>query len=102
MPVVVGTHALLSDNVTFADLGLAVVDEQHRFGVRQRLILGDKGIGVDVLVMTQRLFQTLAMTAYGDLVASRIDEKPPGRKPVTTTATPIERSDEIAGHSASH
>ena len=96
MPIVVGTHALLSDNVTFADLGLAVVDEQHRFGVRQRLILGDKGIGVDVLVMTATpIPRTLAMTAYGDLVASRIDEKPPGRKPVTTTAMPIERSDEI-------
>ena len=96
MPIVVGTHALLSDNVTFADLGLAVVDEQHRFGVRQRLILGDKGVGVDVLVMTATpIPRTLAMTAYGDLVASRIDEKPPGRKPVTTTAMPIERSDEI-------
>ena len=52
MPIVVGTHALLSDNVHFHDLGLAVVDEQHRFGVRQRLVLGDKGDGVDVLVMT--------------------------------------------------
>lgn len=96
LPIVVGTHALLSDQVQFHDLGLAVVDEQHRFGVRQRLVLGDKGNGVDVLVMTATpIPRTLAMTAYGDLVASRIDEKPPGRKPVNTTAMPIDRSDEV-------
>ena len=96
IPIVVGTHALLSDQVIFHDLGLAVVDEQHRFGVRQRLVLGDKGNGVDVLVMTATpIPRTLAMTAYGDLVASQIDEKPPGRKPVTTTAMPIDRSDDV-------
>ncbi|MEG9862468.1 MAG: ATP-dependent DNA helicase RecG [Parvularculales bacterium] len=96
MPIVVGTHALLSDNVSFNDLGLAVVDEQHRFGVRQRLVLGDKAKGVDVLVMTATpIPRTLAMTAYGDLVASQIDEKPPGRKPVITTAVPLDRSDDV-------
>lgn len=96
MQIVVGTHALLSENVVFDDLGLAVVDEQHRFGVRQRLVLGEKGQGVDVLVMTATpIPRTLAMTAYGDLVASRIDEKPPGRKPITTTAMPLDRTDDL-------
>ncbi len=94
--IVVGTHALLTDGVSFHDLGLGVVDEQHRFGVRQRLVLGDKGNGVDVLVMTATpIPRTLAMTAYGDLQSSRIDEKPPGRKPVKTTFVDLERCDEV-------
>lgn len=94
--IVVGTHALLSDSVIFKNLGLAVVDEQHRFGVRQRLVLGEKGDGVDVLVMTATpIPRTLAMTAYGDLMSSQIDEKPPGRKPITTSALPIQRSDDV-------
>lgn len=94
--IVIGTHALLSDGVVFQDLGIAVVDEQHRFGVRQRLILGEKGQGVDVLVMTATpIPRTLAMTAYGDLMSSQIDEKPPGRKPIVTTSLPIERSDDV-------
>ena len=96
LPIVIGTHALLSDGVEFHDLGLAVVDEQHRFGVRQRLILGEKGQGVDVLVMTATpIPRTLAMTAYGDLMSSQIDEKPPGRKPITTTSLPIDRADDV-------
>ena len=94
--LVIGTHALLSDGVDFHDLGLAVVDEQHRFGVRQRLVLGEKGQGVDVLVMTATpIPRTLAMTAYGDLMSSQIDEKPPGRKPITTTSLPIDRADDV-------
>ena len=94
--IVIGTHALLTDAVEFHDLALGVVDEQHRFGVRQRLVLGEKGNGVDVLVMTATpIPRTLAMTAYGDLLSSRIDEKPPGRKDVTTTALPIERVDDV-------
>ena len=94
--LVIGTHALLSDGVDFHDLGLAVVDEQHRFGVRQRLVLGEKGQGVDVLVMTATpIPRTLAMTAYGDLMSSQIDEKTPGRKPITTTSLPIDRADDV-------
>ena len=96
IPIVIGTHALLTDAVEFHDLALGVVDEQHRFGVRQRLVLGEKGNGVDVLVMTATpIPRTLAMTAYGDLLSSKIDEKPPGRKDVTTTALPIERADDV-------
>ena len=94
--IIIGTHALLSDRVDYQDLGLAVVDEQHRFGVRQRIVLGEKGEHVDVLVMTATpIPRTLAMTAYGDLSSSRIDEKPEGRKPITTTSLPIERCDDV-------
>lgn len=94
--VVIGTHALLSDNIIFKDLGMAVVDEQHKFGVRQRLVLGQKGDGVDLLVMTATpIPRTLAMTAYGDLMSSQIDEKPPGRKPIKTTTLPIQRTDDV-------
>ena len=94
--IVVGTHALLSENVAFADLGLAVVDEQHRFGVRQRIILGQKGNGVDVLVMTATpIPRSLAMTAYGDLEQSRLDEKPAGRLPIDTRVMPNDRLDQV-------
>ncbi len=94
--IIIGTHALLSDRVTYHDLGLAVVDEQHRFGVRQRVVLGEKGSHVDVLVMTATpIPRTLAMTAYGDLLSSQIDEKPTGRKPITTSSVPIERVDDV-------
>ena len=94
--IIVGTHALLSDRVAYYDLGLAVVDEQHRFGVRQRIILGEKGINADVLVMTATpIPRTLAMTAYGDLQSSKIDEKPAGRKSITTTSIPLERIDDV-------
>lgn len=83
--IVIGTHALFQDEVEFADLGLAVIDEQHRFGVHQRLKLSGKGQGTDVLVMTATpIPRTLTLTAYGDMDVSRLDEKPPGRKPIDT------------------
>jgi len=83
--VVVGTHALIQEDVCFLRLGLAVIDEQHRFGVKQRALLGLKGDMPDVLVMTATpIPRTLALTVYGDLSVSIIDELPPGRKPVKT------------------
>lgn len=83
--IVIGTHAIFQDDVEYADLGLAVIDEQHRFGVHQRLQLSGKGKGTDVLVMTATpIPRTLTLTAYGDMDVSRLDEKPPGRKPVET------------------
>ena len=82
---VVGTHAIIQEDVAFARLGLAIVDEQHRFGVRQRLELMKKGNQPDVLVMTATpIPRTLALTIYGDLDVSTIDELPPGRKPIVT------------------
>lgn len=98
-----GTHAIFQDAVEFADLGLAVIDEQHRFGVHQRLALSDKGDkakgGTDVLVMTATpIPRTLTLTAYGDMDVSRLDEKPPGRKPVDTLLIPSEKTEDmIAG-----
>jgi ATP-dependent DNA helicase RecG len=78
-------HALLEDKVKFQNLGLAVIDEQHRFGVEQRSKLWKKNtIPPHVLVMTATLFHTLAMSLYGDLDISVIDELPPGRKPIQT------------------
>ena len=89
MKVVVGTHALIQEDVTFARLGLAIVDEQHRFGVRQRLELFRKGVQPDVLVMTATpIPRTFALTLYGDLDVSSIDQLPPGRKPVITKHVP--------------
>ncbi len=83
--VVVGTQALVSEQVQFADLGVVVVDEQHRFGVRQRAGLSDKGNGPHVLVMTATpIPRTMALTVFGDLEISRIEGMPPGRSPVTT------------------
>jgi ATP-dependent DNA helicase RecG len=85
IPVAVGTHALIEKDVEFAKLGLAIVDEQHRFGVMQRYGLAQKGITPDVLVMTATpIPRTLAMTLYGDLDVSTIDEMPPGRKAIVT------------------
>jgi len=93
--VVVGTHALFQETVAFRDLGLAVVDEQHRFGVHQRLALGDKGEAVDVLVMTATpIPRTLVLTYFGDMDVSTLREKPAGRTPIDTRATPLERLDE--------
>lgn len=83
--LVVGTHALIQDEVRFARLGLAIVDEQHRFGVRQRLALADRGDAPDVLVMSATpIPRSLAMTLYGDLDISLLDERPPGRRPIRT------------------
>lgn len=83
--IVIGTHALFQDEIVFHDLALAVIDEQHRFGVEQRLRLSNKGRGVDILVMTATpIPRTLALTAYGDMDISRLDEKPPGRQPIDT------------------
>lgn len=94
--IVIGTHALFSSDVEFSDLGLVVVDEQHRFGVSQRLSLQDKGRRADVLVMTATpIPRTLALTTYGDMAVSQIREKPPGRKPVVTRALPLGRIDDV-------
>lgn len=83
--IIIGTHAIFQDTINFHNLGVAVIDEQHRFGVHQRLKLSDKGKGVDILVMTATpIPRTLTLTAYGDMDVSRLDEKPPGRKPVDT------------------
>lgn len=83
--VVVGTHALIQEGVEFSNLGLVVIDEQHRFGVIQRASLRQKGINPDVLVMTATpIPRTMALTVYGDLDVSILDEMPPGRKPVIT------------------
>ena len=83
--IVIGTHALIQEDVDFHRLGLVVIDEQHRFGVMQRATLHNKGINADVLVMTATpIPRTLAMTVYGDLDISVIDEMPPGKKPVRT------------------
>jgi ATP-dependent DNA helicase RecG len=87
--IAVGTHALIQEGVRFKRLGLAVVDEQHRFGVLQRDELRRKGLDVDVLVMTATpIPRTLAHTAYGDLDVSLLDERPPGRTPIATRHRP--------------
>jgi len=84
--LVVGTHALFQDAVAYDDLGLAVIDEQHRFGVDQRLLLGSKGDRTDVLVMTATpIPRTLLLTQWGEMEVSRLLEKPAGRKPIRTT-----------------
>jgi ATP-dependent DNA helicase RecG len=94
--VVVGTHALFQESVAFRDLGLAVVDEQHRFGVHQRLALAGKGEAVDLLVMTATpIPRTLVLAYFGDMDVSALTEKPPGRQPIDTRALPIERLDEV-------
>ncbi len=94
--LIVGTHALFQEGVEFDDLALAVIDEQHRFGVHQRLTLAAKGRGVDVLVMTATpIPRTLMLTAYGDMDVSRLLEKPAGRQPVDTRVLPVERLDDV-------
>jgi ATP-dependent DNA helicase RecG len=96
LPLVVGTHALFQEGVAFKDLAFAVIDEQHRFGVHQRLELTAKGQAADVLVMTATpIPRTLMLTAYGDMDASSLTEKPPGRRPVDTRAVPSERQGEV-------
>ena len=90
--ILIGTHALLTDTVTFAHLGLVVIDEQHKFGVNQRLALIRKEKGVNLLVMTATpIPRSLALTVYGDMDVSRLDEKPAGRQPIETRVMPISR-----------
>jgi ATP-dependent DNA helicase RecG len=97
--LVIGTHALVEGAVTFHDLGLVIIDEQHRFGVLQRATLRDKGLRPDVLVMTATpIPRTLALTAFGDLDVSVIRGLPPGRQPIATTARPDSRRDEVHQH----
>jgi ATP-dependent DNA helicase RecG len=94
--IIIGTHALFQETVQLKDLMVAVIDEQHRFGVHQRLNLAAKGKGVDVLVMTATpIPRTLLLTAYGDLEASQLREKPAGRKPIDTRTVPLERLSEV-------
>ncbi|MGX9350262.1 ATP-dependent DNA helicase RecG [Shimia sp. W99] len=97
--ILVGTHAVFQADVHFADLRLAIVDEQHRFGVRQRLELGKKGAGADVLVMTATpIPRSLALAQYGDMDVSVLDEKPPGRQPITTALVSTGRMEEVVEH----
>jgi len=97
--ILVGTHAVFQDDVVFADLRLAIVDEQHRFGVRQRMELAEKGVAADVLVMTATpIPRSLSLAQYGDMDVSVLDEKPPGRKPIKTAVVSTERMDEVIGH----
>jgi ATP-dependent DNA helicase RecG len=96
--MLIGTHALFQDDVEFRDLALAVVDEQHRFGVHQRLALAKKGEAVDVLVMTATpIPRTLVLTYFGDMDVSELREKPAGRRPIDTRAAPLGRLEEIIG-----
>jgi ATP-dependent DNA helicase RecG len=94
--LLVGTHALFQEEVAFHDLALAIVDEQHRFGVHQRLALARKGEAVDVLVMTATpIPRTLVLTYFGDMDVSELREKPAGRKPVDTRSIALDRIDEV-------
>ena len=94
--LLVGTHALFQDDVAFHDLALAVVDEQHRFGVHQRLALAQKGEAVDILVMTATpIPRTLVLTYFGDMDISELREKPVGRQPIDTRTLPLSRLDEV-------
>ncbi len=97
--ILVGTHAVFQKDVDFADLRLVVIDEQHRFGVRQRMELGAKGVAPDVLVMTATpIPRSLALTHYGDMDVSVLDEKPPGRVPVATALVSAGRMTEVVAH----
>ncbi|MGI9490982.1 MAG: ATP-dependent DNA helicase RecG [Geminicoccaceae bacterium] len=92
----IGTHALFQDDVEFADLGLVVIDEQHRFGVDQRINLAKKGPKSDVLVMTATpIPRTLVLSFYGDIAISELREKPAGRKPIATRALPQSKLDDV-------
>ena len=96
LKLVVGTHALFQDDVAFHDLGLGIIDEQHRFGVHQRLQLSNKGRGTDILVMTATpIPRTLTLTAYGDMDVSRLTDKPAGRQPIDTRLIEMARLDEV-------
>jgi ATP-dependent DNA helicase RecG len=94
--IVVGTHALFQETVMFHDLVFAVIDEQHRFGVHQRLAITAKGDAPDMLVMTATpIPRTLVLTAFGDMDVSKLTEKPAGRQPIRTVTLPLERLDEL-------
>ena len=94
--LLIGTHALFQEDVAFHDLALAVVDEQHRFGVHQRLALTQKGEAVDVLVLTATpIPRTLVLTYFGDMDISELREKPPGRQPIDTRTIPLSRLEEV-------
>ena len=96
LTVVIGTHALFQDDVVFKDLGLIVIDEQHRFGVSDRMRMVAKGYAPHVLVMSATpIPRTLALSLHGDMDLSVLDEKPPGRMPITTAAMPISRMEEV-------
>lgn len=99
--ILVGTHAVFQKDVHFRDLRLAIIDEQHRFGVAQRMELGAKGAAADVLVMTATpIPRSLALASYGDMDISVLDEKPPGRKPIKTALISDDRLDEVTAHLA--
>ena len=99
IPILVGTHAVFQKDVEFKDLRLAVVDEQHRFGVAQRMELGSKGEAVDVLVMTATpIPRSLALATHGDMDVSVLDEKPAGRKPIRTAMVSVDRLEEVVDH----
>jgi ATP-dependent DNA helicase RecG len=94
--LLIGTHALYSDDVVFNDLTLAVIDEQHRFGVHQRLALAGKGAAVDMLLMTATpIPRTLVLTYFGDMDLSELRDKPPGREPIDTRTIALDRLDEV-------
>jgi ATP-dependent DNA helicase RecG len=94
--LLIGTHALFQEDVAFHDLALAVIDEQHRFGVHQRLALTQKGEAVDMLVLTATpIPRTLVLTYFGDMDISELREKPPGRQPIDTRAIPLSRLEEV-------
>lgn len=94
--IVIGTHALFQKKVEFKNLGLAIIDEQHRFGVHQRLTLGDKNSNTDMLVMTATpIPRTLVLTHFGDMEVSQLTEKPKGRKPIITTLLSLKKLDQL-------
>jgi ATP-dependent DNA helicase RecG len=96
LDLLIGTHALFQEDVAFKDLALAIVDEQHRFGVHQRLALTRKGEAVDVLVLTATpIPRTLVLTYFGDMDISELREKPAGRQPIDTRTIPLARLDEV-------
>ena len=98
LDVLIGTHALFQSAIDFRDLGLAVIDEQHRFGVHQRLALATKGDAVDLLVMTATpIPRTLVLSHFGDMDASRLTDRPAGRRPITTRTVSLDRLDEVVG-----
>jgi ATP-dependent DNA helicase RecG len=94
--IIIGTQALFQEKVSYHDLVLVIIDEQHRFGVHQRLLLTSKGIAPDMLVMTATpIPRTLVLTAFGDMDVSKLTEKPAGRRPITTAILPMERLSEL-------